>query len=58
MWYYGSMPKGMNDNFFAQLITTLKKANVMALDSDEKALAWGLNAGPFLINRTSMNSEG
>lgn len=46
----GSMPKGMNDNFFAQLITTLKEKNVkVVLDSDEKALAWGLNAGPFLI---------
>jgi len=46
----GSMPKGMSDNFFAQLITTLKEKNVkVVLDSDDEALARGLNAGPFLI---------
>jgi len=46
----GSMPKGMSNNFFAQLITTLKEKNVkVVLDSDDEALARGLNAGPFLI---------
>jgi 6-phosphofructokinase 2 len=46
----GSMPKGMSDNFFAQLITTLKEKNVkVVLDADEEILARGLKAGPFLI---------
>lgn len=46
----GSMPQGMSDTFFAQLITTLKEKNVrVILDSDEEVLARGLNAGPFLI---------
>ena len=46
----GSMPKGMSDNFFAQLITTLKEKGVkVILDADEEVLARGVNAGPFLI---------
>ena len=46
----GSMPKGMSDNFFAQLITTLKEKGVkVVLDADEEILARGLKAGPFLI---------
>jgi 6-phosphofructokinase 2 len=46
----GSMPKGMSDNFFAQLITTLKEKGVkVILDADEEILVRGLNAGPFLI---------
>lgn len=46
----GAMPKGISDNFFAQLITTLKEKGVkVILDADEEALARGVNAGPFLI---------
>lgn len=46
----GSMPKGMSNNFFAQLITTLKEKGVkVILDADEEILVRGLNAGPFLI---------
>jgi len=46
----GSMPKGMSDTFFAQLITTLKEKGVkVVLDADEEILARGLNACPFLI---------
>ena len=46
----GAMPKGINDNFFAQLITTLKEKGVkVILDADEEVLAKGVDAGPFLI---------
>lgn len=46
----GSIPKGVSDNFFAQLITALKEKGVkVILDADEEALASGVNAGPFLI---------
>lgn len=46
----GSVPNGMSDNFFAQLITTLKeKGAKVVLDSDGEALARGVDAGPFLI---------
>ena len=46
----GAMPKGISDNFFAQLITTLKEKGVkVILDADEEVLARGVNAGPFLI---------
>lgn len=46
----GSVPKDMDVNFFAQIITTLKKKNVsVVLDADEEASARGLDAGPFLI---------
>jgi 6-phosphofructokinase 2 len=46
----GSTPRGMSDNFFAQLITTLKEKGVkVVLDADGEALARGVNAGPFLI---------
>ncbi len=46
----GSAPKGMSNNFFAQVITTIKEKNVrVVLDADEEALARGLDAGPFLI---------
>ena len=46
----GSVPKDMDVNFFAQVITTLKKKNVkVVLDADEEASARRLDAGPFLI---------
>lgn len=46
----GSMPKGISDNFFAQVITTLKEKGVkVILDADGEVLARGLNAGPCLI---------
>jgi len=46
----GSMSKGVNDNFFAQLITTLKEKGArVILDADGEALARGVNAGPFLV---------
>lgn len=46
----GTMPPGMSDSFFAQLITTLKEKGVrVILDADHGVLSSGVNAGPFLI---------
>ncbi len=46
----GTTPKGMDENFFAQLITTLRGKGVKVfLDADEGALKRGVNAGPYLI---------
>jgi 6-phosphofructokinase 2 len=46
----GSIPQGMNDNFYAQLITTLKEGDSkVILDTDEEALKRGADAGPYLI---------
>jgi 6-phosphofructokinase 2 len=46
----GNIPQGMSDSFFAQLITTLKARDVkVILDTDEKALKRGVDAGPYLI---------
>jgi 6-phosphofructokinase 2 len=46
----GNIPQGMNDSFYAQLITTLKERNIkVILDTDEEALKRGVDAGPYLI---------
>ena len=39
----------MSDNFYAQLITTLKERDIrVILDADEEALKKGADAGPYL----------
>jgi 6-phosphofructokinase 2 len=46
----GSAPTGVNESFYAQLITTLKEKGVMVLiDADEDVLRRGANAGPYLM---------
>lgn len=46
----GNPSRGMNDNFYAQLITTLKERHVKVfLDADGEALKQGVQASPFLI---------
>ena len=46
----GTMPPGVNDNFYAQIITTLKEKQVkIFLDADGEALKKGVQAGPYLI---------
>lgn len=46
----GNPPQGMNDNFYAQLIFTLKGRDVKVfLDADGEALKQGVHANPFLI---------
>ena len=46
----GSVPSGISDNFYAQVITTLGRKNVrIILDADGEALRRGVEARPFLI---------
>ena len=46
----GSAPAGVNENFHAQVVTTLKEKGVkVAIDADGEVLKMGVEAGPFLI---------
>ncbi len=46
----GTMPPGLDDDFYAQIITGLKDKNVkIFLDADGEALKKGVQAGPYLI---------
>lgn len=46
----GGIPVGMNDSFYAQLITTLKGKHVrILLDADGEPFRAGVDAGPYLI---------
>jgi len=46
----GTVPPGVNDNFYAQIITTLKEKQVKVfLDADGELLKKGAQAGPYLI---------
>ena len=46
----GSMPPGIGDDFYAQVITTLKTRDVKTfLDADGGVLKNGIQAGPYLI---------
>jgi 6-phosphofructokinase 2 len=46
----GNMPKGVNENFYAQMIITLKeKGAKVILDTDGEALRRGVDARPYLI---------
>ncbi len=46
----GSIPAGLNESFYAQIVTTLKGKNVrIFLDTDGEALRIGADAGPCLI---------
>lgn len=46
----GSIPEGLNESFWAQLITVLRDKDIkIVLDADGEALRRGTDAGPFLI---------
>jgi len=46
----GNTPKGINENFYAQMIITLKAKGVkVILDADGEPLRRGVDAGPYLI---------
>ncbi len=46
----GTMPPGLDDDFYAQIITGLKDKNVkIFLDADGEALKKGVQAGPYLM---------
>jgi 6-phosphofructokinase 2 len=45
----GKVPPGCNDNFYAQIITSLKDKNIKVfLDTDGETLKKGVQAGPYL----------
>jgi 6-phosphofructokinase 2 len=46
----GNTPRFINDNFYAQLVVTLKeKGTKVILDTDSGALKKGISVGPYLI---------
>jgi 6-phosphofructokinase 2 len=46
----GRLPPGLNDNFYAQVITSLKERNIRTfLDTDGEPLKQGVQAGPCLF---------
>jgi 6-phosphofructokinase 2 len=46
----GKLPPGVNDSFYAQIVTVLKDKQVkIFLDADGEALKKGVNAGPYLM---------
>jgi 6-phosphofructokinase 2 len=46
----GSMPRGVNESFCAQLVTTLKEKGVkVVIDADEDVLRRAVDAGPYLM---------
>ncbi len=46
----GSLPPGVNDSFYAQIIAGLKDKNIKVfLDADGEELKKGVQAGPYLI---------
>jgi 6-phosphofructokinase 2 len=46
----GNAPRFLNDNFYAQLVITLRNKGIrVILDTDGEALKKGTKAGPFLI---------
>jgi 6-phosphofructokinase 2 len=46
----GTLPPGVSDSFYAQIITLLKDADIKVfLDADGEAMKKGVNAGPYLM---------
>ncbi len=46
----GSLPAGLNDSFYAQIITVVKDKNIKVfLDADGEPLRKGVQAGPYLM---------
>jgi len=46
----GNIPKGINENFYAQMIVTLKEKGArVILDTDGEVLRRGVDASPYLI---------
>jgi 6-phosphofructokinase 2 len=46
----GTIPPGLDDGFYAQIVTGMKHKNVkLFLDADGEALRKGVQAGPYLI---------
>jgi 1-phosphofructokinase family hexose kinase len=57
--FAGSLPRGVEDNFYAETIRDLHRRNVRAvLDSEGEPLRLGAEAEPFLVSPNQSEAEG
>lgn len=49
MVFSGSAPKGINDNIYRELITSVNNKTLTVLDADDELLMKGLESNPFMI---------
>jgi 1-phosphofructokinase family hexose kinase len=57
--FAGSLPRGVQDGFYAEAIRVLKRRNVQSiLDSDGQPLRLGTEAEPFLVTPNQPEAEG
>jgi 1-phosphofructokinase family hexose kinase len=57
--FAGSLPRGVQDGFYAEAIRDLKRRNVQSvLDSDGQPLRLGTEAEPFLVTPNQPEAEG
>jgi 1-phosphofructokinase family hexose kinase len=57
--FAGSLPRGVQDGFYAEAIRDLKRRNVQSiLDSDGQPLRLGTEAGPLLVTPNQPEAEG
>jgi 1-phosphofructokinase family hexose kinase len=57
--FAGSLPRGVQDGFYAEAIRDLKRQNVQSvLDSDGQPLRLGTEAEPFLVTPNQPEAEG
>jgi 1-phosphofructokinase family hexose kinase len=57
--FAGSLPRGVQDGFYAEAIRNLKRRNVQSvLDSDGQPLRLGTEAEPFLVTPNQPEAEG
>ena len=57
--FAGSLPRGVQDSFYAEAIRDLKRRNVQTiLDSDGQPLRLGTEAEPFLVTPNQPEAEG
>jgi 1-phosphofructokinase family hexose kinase len=57
--FAGSLPRGVQDSFYAEAIRDLKRRNVQSvLDSDGQPLRLGTEAEPFLVTPNQPEAEG
>jgi 1-phosphofructokinase family hexose kinase len=57
--FAGSLPRGVEDGFYAEAIRDLKRRNVQTvLDSDGQPLRLGTEAEPFLVTPNQPEAEG
>jgi len=57
--FAGSLPRGVEDNFYAEAIRELNRRNVRAvLDSEGEPLRLGAEAEPFLVSPNQSEAEG